>query len=218
MKQSIKICGLSTPDTLAAALEAGADLVGFVRFAGSPRHISIEQGTQLAARTRGKAKSVVLTVDADDAEFDEIVTKIAPDMLQLHGSESPQHVAEIATRYALPVIKAIGIGRANDLDEIKRYRDAADIVLLDAKPASSTALPGGNGIPFDWTFLKNLDAGIPFMLSGGLTPGNVAEAIQITGVSAVDISSGVEKAKGIKDAGKIRAFIHNAREAWKKAA
>ncbi len=210
----VKICGLSTPETLEVALNAGADLIGLVRFGKSPRHVSLEQGAALHHLAMGRAKSVVLTVDADDAELDAVVSKIAPDMLQLHGSESPEQVALVAARYQLPVIKAIGVAVASDLVLIDEYQDAADILLIDAKPPPGAELPGGNGVPFDWTLLQGLDPKLPLMLSGGLTPDNVAEAIRLTGVRMVDVSSGVEKTRGVKDIGKIEAFIREAQTAW----
>lgn len=215
MSQTIKICGLSTVETLDVALANGADLVGFVRFEKSPRHVSLDQAAQLAARTRGRAKSVVLTVDADDASLDEIVRTIAPDMLQLHGSETPARIAAIRNRYGLPVIKAIGIASEDDLAAIAAHRAVADILLIDAKPPKGADLPGGNGLPFDWNLLQKLDPNLPLMLSGGLTPANVAEAIRTTHIRAIDVSSGIEQARGVKDEQKIKDFITQARRAWK---
>lgn len=214
MKKLIKICGLSTPDTLESAIEAGADLVGFVRFPKSPRHVEIAQGTELALQAKGRVSRVVLTVDAPDAELDEIMHRIAPDILQFHGNETPQRVEEIRSRYGIPIFKALGIGSAGDLAAITLFQGIADTILLDAKPAPDALLPGGNGKAFDWQLLTGIDPAVSFMLSGGLNPDNIAEAIQITGASSVDVSSGVERTKGAKDGDLIRAFIHNARAAW----
>lgn len=214
MPDLIKICGLTTPETLEAAIEAGADLVGFVRYEKSPRHIDLAKGTRLSAKVKGRAKRVVLTVNATDEELDEVMRAFSPDILQLHGAESPQRVRDIAKRYNLPILKAIGIENAADIEVIERYRDATDYLLLDAKPVPGAVLPGGNGLTFDWKLVSNLDPSIRFMLSGGLTPDNVAEAIAETHVKAVDVSSGVESAPGVKDVGKIKAFIAAARQAW----
>ncbi len=217
MPYLIKICGLSTSDTLAVSLEAGADIVGFVRFAKSPRHVSLKQAADLAAQSRGKAKSVILTVNADDHELDAIMRVVAPDMLQLHGNESVQRVKELSTRYRIPIIKAVGVSSPEDIDGVELYRDNADLILVDAKPPAGADLPGGNGVAFDWSLVQNISPTLPIMLSGGLTPETIAEAIEKTGVTAIDVSSGVEKSRGVKDNDKIRAFIHNARYAWQAA-
>ena len=215
MDRLIKICGLSTPETLDAALSAGADLVGFVRFAKSPRHVSLESGRALSARAKGRAKRVVLLVDATDEDIAAATEAMDPDMLQLHGSETPQRVAEIRKRFGCPVLKAIGVSEAGDLAAAARYAGVADYLLLDAKPPrTSAALPGGNGVSFDWTLLAGLDRKLPFMLSGGLNPDNVAEAIRLTAPNAVDVSSGVETRPGIKDPGRIEAFVKAARTAF----
>jgi len=218
MNASVKICGLSTAETLDAALDAGADFVGFVHFPRSPRHVGLEQGSRLSALAKGRALRVALVVDASDDELDKIVSALDPDILQLHGGETPQHVAAIRSRFGRPVMKAVGIGSVEDLDRIDAYGDAADYLLLDAKPPQNAAtLPGGNGIPFDWRLLAGLDPGRSFMLSGGLHPGNVAAAIGLTGAKAVDVSSGVESRPGEKDPTKIEAFIKAARAAWAAA-
>ncbi|HEV2559559.1 MAG TPA: phosphoribosylanthranilate isomerase [Microvirga sp.] len=214
MDTFVKICGLSTPETLDAALNAGAGMVGFVRFSKSPRHVSLDRAEALSAQARGRALRVALVVDATDAELAEIVAALDPDMLQLHGNEAPDRVAEIRARFGRPVMKAVGIAEAGDLAGVERYRDVADRILLDAKPPKAPgALPGGNGLSFDWGLLAGLDPRLPFMLSGGLNPDNVADAVALTGARAVDVSSGVESRPGEKDPAKIRAFVEAARAA-----
>lgn len=211
----VKICGISTPETLEVALDAGADLIGLVRFPKSPRHVSLEQGRALSQRAKGRASRVALTVDADDAELAAVVEALDPDVLQLHGSETPGRVAEIRRRFGRPVMKAIGVGKATDLARVAEY-PGVDRILLDAKP-SPAALPGGNGLPFDWSLVAGIDPAVSFMLSGGLDPGNVARAISVTGTRAVDVSSGVESRPGEKDPAKIEAFIKAARAAFARA-
>lgn len=213
MRVQIKICGLSTAATLEAALDAGADLVGFVFFAPSPRNVSFKAARELGGRVKGRAQKVALSVDADDALLAGAVEALRPDLLQLHGDESPQRVAAVKARFALPVVKAVAIAEPGDLARIADYARVADRLLFDARPPREATRPGGLGKRFDWTLLQNLDPGLPFMLSGGLDAGNVAEALRITGAPAVDISSGVERAPGEKDPEKIRAFIRAAREA-----
>lgn len=215
----VKICGLSTRETLAAALDAGAGMVGFVRFPRSPRHVELDAARELSAMAKGRALVVALVVDADDAELSAIVEAMAPDMLQLHGRETPERVAEIRARFGLPVMKAIGVAERADLDALAPYARVADRLLLDAKPPKTAdALPGGNGLSFDWRLIEGLaqrlDPPVPFMLSGGLTPENVGEAIALTHVRGVDVSSGVERAPGVKDAARIFAFVEAARAAW----
>ena len=211
MSVLVKICGLSAPDTLDAALDAGADMVGFVFFAPSPRNVSLHAARELGSRVKGRAEKVALTVDADDATLTNIVDVLHPDMLQLHGKETPARVTAIRQRFGLPVMKALAIETKADLGAIPLYARIADRLLFDARPPRDATRPGGLGKPFDWHLLDNLDLSIPFMLSGGLDPGNVAEAIRITRAPAVDVSSGVESAPGVKDADKIRAFIRAAR-------
>lgn len=213
----IKICGLSTPETLEAAIAAGADMVGFVFFEKSPRHLSHEQAAALAPLVRGRAKKIALSVDADDQRLDAIVAALAPDGLQLHGKESPGRVAAIEARYGLPVYKAIGVSVREDLDKAAAYRGVADWLLLDAKPPKDSARPGGNGLTFDWTLLNHLDRTLPFMLSGGLDPANVAEAIRISTPDGVDVSSAVEDRPGVKNPDKIRAFVTAARAAFARS-
>ncbi len=215
MKDWVKICGISTPETLEAALDAGADLVGFVRFPKSPRHVSLDLGRDLSRQARGRALRVVLLVDADDAAIADAVEALDPDLLQLHGRESPERAAAIRSRFGRPVLKAIGIADASDLAALGPYAGGVDHLLLDAKPPRDAgALPGGNGLSFDWRLLNGLDPGLSFMLSGGLNPGNVAEAVRLTGSRAVDVSSGVESGPGVKDPGKIEAFVKAARAAF----
>jgi len=209
----VKICGLSTPDALDAALDAGADMVGFVFFEPSPRHIGHGVARTLGARVRGRAKKVALTVDATDDALARIIEALAPDTLQLHGRETPERVVAVRTHFGLPVMKALPIARRDDLSPIHLYAKVTDRLLFDARAPREATRPGGLGQPFDWRLLENLDLGLPFMLSGGLDAGNVAEALKITRAPGVDISSGVERAPGVKDPDKIRAFIRAARAA-----
>ena len=211
MSVLVKICGLSAPDTLDAALDAGADMVGFVFFAPSPRNVSLHTARELGGRVKGRAEKVALTVDADDALLSNIVDVLRPDLLQLHGKETPARVGAIAQRFGLPVMKALPIETKADLGAIPSYLKVADRLLFDAQPPRDATRPGGLGKPFDWHLLENLDLSIPFMLSGGLDAANVGQAIGITRAPAVDVSSGVESAPGVKDADKIRAFIRAAR-------
>jgi phosphoribosylanthranilate isomerase len=215
MSTLVKICGLSTPETLDAALDAGADLVGFVRFPKSPRHVELEPARILSARARGRALRVALLVDPDDAELERVVATLDPDILQLHGSETPERVKTIRARFGRPVMKALGIGDAADLLALESYGPCADRLVLDAKPPRTAgALPGGNGASFDWRLLAGLDPRVPFILSGGLAPANVASAIALTGARAVDVSSGVETRPGSKDPALIEAFVRAARAAF----
>ncbi|MEO9167923.1 MAG: phosphoribosylanthranilate isomerase [Aestuariivirga sp.] len=206
----VKICGLSTAETMQAALDAGADMVGLVFYPRSPRNVSLAQASALAAQARGRAKIVTLVVDADDALLKSIVNAVRPDYLQLHGSETPERVAEISKLFAVPVIKVIKVKEAADVAKAKAFNDVADLILFDAK-APEELLPGGNGLSFDWNLLKG--KGGLFMLSGGLTPDNVAEAIRLTRAPIVDVSSGVESLPGKKDISLIRKFIEQAKSA-----
>jgi phosphoribosylanthranilate isomerase len=203
----VKICGLSSAAPLEAALEWGADMVGFVFFDPSPRNLSAEHARSLGTQVRGRAQKVALTVDAEDAKLDAIVDALAPDILQLHGKEPPERVRAIRERFGIPVMKAIGIGSRADLAKAEAYAGTADMLLFDAKPAPEAVLPGGNGQTFDWSLLKGFAAGRPWTLSGGLHSANVAEALSATGARGVDVSSGVESAPGIKDPARIAAFI-----------
>ncbi len=207
MSVSVKICGLKTADTVDAALRGGADHIGFIFFAKSPRNIAPGDAAVLRERTRGRAAAVAVTVNADDATLDAIVGSVDPDMLQLHGAESPQRVTEVRNRYGRPVMKALAIREAKDLQAIESYRGVADRFLFDAKPPAGSELPGGNGIAFDWRLMAGLDPAIAYMLSGGLNAGNVATAIELTGTRAIDASSGVERAPGVKDPVLIDAFL-----------
>jgi phosphoribosylanthranilate isomerase len=209
----VKICGLSTPDTLDTALDAGADMVGFVFFAPSPRHVGFDLARGLSARTEGRAQKVALTVDADDAMLEQVVEALSPGMLQFHGHETPERVAAVKSRFGLPVMKALPIEAEADLAAIGRYAGVADRLLFDARPPRDATRPGGLGRAFDWHLLEHLDLAVPFMLSGGLDADNQAQALAITRAPGVDVSSGVERAPGVKDPDKIRAFIRAAREA-----
>ncbi len=211
----VKICGLSTPDTLEAALVAGADMVGFVRFAKSPRNISPATAQALGRQVSGRARKVLLTVDADDAALATAVEALLPDVLQLHGSETPERIAALKAKFGLPVMKAIAIGAPADLTRIAAYEPVADMLLLDSRAAESVP-PGGTGQAFDWTLLKGLKLRKPWLLAGGLSAENVGAALAATGAPGVDISSGVERAPGIKDATKIAAFVGAARAAAEK--
>jgi phosphoribosylanthranilate isomerase len=210
---TIKICGLSTPETLDAALSGGADMIGFVFHPKSPRFVTPEQAAELAARARGKAEIVALIVDWDEKRAADLVELLKPDRLQLHGSESPELAAAIASASGRPVMKALGVATAADLDRVPRYAAVVDRILLDAKPPKDAAFPGGHGRAFDWTLLTGLDPALRFMLSGGLDPANVAEAIRVTRPAGVDVSSGVERAPGVKDPARIAEFIASARKA-----
>src|SRR5580658_9689074 len=217
MSTAIKICGLSTVPTLAAALDAGADMVGFVFFEKSPRCVGSAQARDLAARARQRAEIVALSVDADDETLAAIVAATEPDYLQLHGSESPERVAQIQRKFGVSAIKAIGIAEAADFAKAREYKDAADALLIDAKPPKGAVLPGGNGVAFDWRLAGDFAPRKPWLLSGGLDAGNVAEAIRQSFARSVDVSSGVESAPGVKDVEKIRAFIAAARTGFEAA-
>lgn len=209
----IKICGLNTPEALEAALSAGADLVGFVHFAKSPRHLTLPAAARLADAARGRAGTIVLLVDPDDASVRAVAEEVRPDLIQLHGRETPERVAAIRALSGLPVMKALPVASAADLAVVPAYARVADRILFDAKPAPDDLLPGGNGRSFDWTLLASLDVERPVMLSGGLDAGNVAQALATIRVDGVDVSSSVEDAPGVKSAEKIRAFIAAARAA-----
>lgn len=213
MSLLIKICGLSTPEALDTALAEGADMVGFVFFPPSPRHLALDLARVLGERVRGRAQKVALSVNATDAELAAAVAALGPDLLQLHGRESPQRVAAIRERFGLPVMKALPVERRDDLRLVVQYAKIADRILFDARAPREATRPGGLGKSFDWRLLENLDPDLAFMLSGGLEPGNVAEALSITRAQAVDVSSGVERAPGEKDPEKIRGFIRAARAA-----
>lgn len=211
MTIDIKICGLRAPDTMAAALDAGADFVGLVFFEASPRHVDWDEAGRLSAMARGRSRVVALTVNADDAALTTILQAAKPDMLQLHGSESPERVFDVRRRFAMPVMKAIKVATAEDASLARAYAEAADLILFDARPPKGARLPGGNGVAFDWRVLDGVKESVSFMLSGGLTPETVVDAIRTTGARAVDVSSGVESRPGVKDAALIRRFIAAAR-------
>ena len=213
MALTVKICGLTTPEALDAALDAGADLVGFVFFPPSPRNLGLEAAGALGLRVKGRAGKVALTVNANDKTIGEIVEALKPDMLQLHGRETPERVAVVRSRFGLPVMKALPIAERKDLSPIRLYAQVADRLLFDARPPRRATRPGGLGKTFDWTLLKGVNPGVPFLLSGGLDPGNVAEALRITRAPGVDVSSGVERSPGVKDPDLIRAFVRAARAA-----
>jgi phosphoribosylanthranilate isomerase len=212
MTLQIKICGLSTPETLATAIQAGADFVGFVHYSRSPRNVSPAAAGALAGAVRGQTMIVSLLVDPDDALVAEVMAAVHPDYLQLHGKETPLRVAEIAARTRAATIKVLPVATSVDAAKAGLYRGIADIVMFDAKPMPGE-LPGGNGVAFDWHSVAGQARNGPFMLSGGLNPGNVAEAIRLTGAAMVDVSSGVESAPGQKDHDLIRKFIKAARTA-----
>ena len=207
MALDVKICGLRTPEAVDAALAGGATHVGFIFFPKSPRHVTPEQAAALRDRVRGKAQAVAVTVDAGDAQLDEIVAVMRPDMLQLHGRETPERVLAVKARYGLRVIKALSVGEAADLARLKPYEGAADRFLLDAKPPADSELPGGNGVAFDWSILQGLEKGADYLLSGGLTPDNVGDALHLASPPGLDVSSGVESAPGVKDIARIEAFF-----------
>ncbi len=211
MSPIVKICGLSTEETLDAAIAAGADMVGFVLFGRSPRHVSVARASELANRARGRAEIVALTVDMDDQDTDAVSEMVRPDWLQLHGMESVDQVEAVRQAFGVKVMKALPVAARGDLDRIPRYAAVADRLLLDARPPANSDRPGGHGKPFDWDLLAGFDAGVPYLVSGGLTPANVGEALARTNAAGVDVSSGVETAPGRKDPDLIRAFVAAAR-------
>ncbi|MEO9683231.1 MAG: phosphoribosylanthranilate isomerase [Tateyamaria sp.] len=208
---SVKICGLSRPEDVSAAAEAGAAYVGLVFFEKSPRHVSLNVARALALEVPVGIAKVALVVNADDAALDALTATVPIDVLQLHGAETPQRVADVKARYGLPVMKAVGVADASDLPTLDSYAGVADQLLVDAKPPKGADLPGGNGLAFDWRLIAGRRWPVPWMLAGGLTPDNVAEAIRLTGAAQVDVSSGVESAPGVKDAELVRAFVAAAR-------
>jgi phosphoribosylanthranilate isomerase len=213
MSFTVKICGLSTSETLDVALDAGADMVGFVFFPPSPRHLEFEAARALGRRVRGRAQKVALTVDADEAFLAAVVQALQPDILQLHGTESTGRVQAVRRMFGLPVMKALPMAVKDDLARIIQYASVADRLLFDARAPREATRPGGLGNTFDWRLLEGVDPGVPYLLSGGLDTGNVGEALRITRASGVDVSSGVERAPGEKDPDKIRAFVRAARAA-----
>lgn len=207
MDIAIKFCGLTRPEDVSAAVAAGARYVGFVFFPKSPRHLTLEQARALALSVPPGVAKVALSVDADDVALTALLDHVPVDILQLHGHESPERVAEVRVRFGLPVMKALGIADASDLAQIDLYQGVADQLLIDAKPPKGADLPGGNGLAFDWRLLAGRKYWArPWMLAGGLTPDNVAEAVRLTGARQVDVSSGVEVTPGVKDAGRMADF------------
>ena len=207
MQTRVKICGLKRPEHVRAAVEAGAAYLGFNFFPKSPRYVTLDEARDLPIDVPVGVAKVALTVNADDETLDAITGTVPLDMLQLHGAEPPERVSEIRTRYGLPVMKVIGVADAGDVAAIDRYTSVADQIMVDAKPPKNAVLPGGNGLTFDWRLIANRRWPVPWMLAGGLTPDNVAEAIRLTGTRQVDVASGVESAPGEKDPDLVRAFI-----------
>lgn len=208
----VKICGIRTPETLEAAIESGADIVGFMHVQRSPRYVDLEMLTELISQARGRIETCVVLVNPDNSCVMEIAA-LSPDWIQLHGPETPHRVEAVREEAGIAILKAVPIGTADDVAGVKAFADVSDRVLLDARPPKGAERQGGNGVPFDWNLLKALDPSVPFMLSGGLTPETVGDAIKATRPMGVDVSSGVETAPGEKDAGLIRAFIEAARAA-----
>jgi phosphoribosylanthranilate isomerase len=211
MSLIVKICGLSTPETLEAALQAGTDMAGFVFFPASPRHISLQTARELGRQAKGRAVKVALTVDADDATLANIVEALQPDILQLHGRETVARLRDIKQRFGLQVMKAIAVETAADLKPLPGYAAASDRILFDAHAPKGATRPGGLGAVFDWHVLENLDLKLPFLVSGGLNAANVATAVRVSRAGGVDVSSGVERAPGVKDPEMIGSFIRAVR-------
>ena len=202
----VKFCGLTRPADVEAAAKAGAAYVGFVFFPKSPRHLTPEQARALALAVPPGIAKVALTVDMDDAGIDAVLDSVPVDLLQLHGRETPERVAAVKSRTGLPVMKAVGVAGPEDLAALDSFTRVADQILVDAKAPKGAALPGGNGIAFDWRLIAGRRWPLPWMLAGGLTPDNVAEAVRLTGARQVDVSSGVESAPGVKDPARMAAF------------
>jgi phosphoribosylanthranilate isomerase len=213
MPVEVKICGVNSAEALGWAAAAGADFVGFVFFPASPRAVSPAEAAAISATHPGGPRRVGLFVDPDDAALAATLAAVRLDLIQLHGEETPERVAAVRARFGLPVMKALGIGGEADLAAIAPHARVADRLLLDAKPPPGAALPGGNAAPFEWRLARRAAIPVPWLLAGGLTPANVAEALAASGAPGVDVSSGVERARGVKDEGLIRAFIARAREA-----
>ncbi|MFS4439412.1 phosphoribosylanthranilate isomerase [Paracoccaceae bacterium GXU_MW_L88] len=207
---SVKICGLRREEDLAAVADTGARYAGFVFFPKSPRAVSLDEAAALMPLAPVGLAKVALVVDADDTLIDAITHRLPVDILQLHGSETPERVVQLRNRTGLPVMKAVGVASEADLPKLADYGSVSDMLLVDAKPPKDAVLPGGNGVAFDWKLIAGRRWPVPWMLAGGLNPENVAEAIRLTGAPAVDVSSGVESEPGVKDAAKIRAFIEAA--------
>ena len=208
-----KICGLSTPESLAAALDGGAAFVGFNFFQPSPRYVTPDDAARLAPPARGKATIVAVTVDPDDDLLYRLMTTLKPDLIQLHGRETPARAREVAVRTGVGVIKALPVSETSDLDAAHAFETVVDHLMFDARPPSDAAMPGGLGSPFDWTILAGRRFARPYLLAGGLDPWNVGEAMRLSGAPFVDVSSGVERGPGIKDPGLISAFLEAVRRA-----
>lgn len=218
MSLDIKICGLKTEAALSAALAGGASHVGFIFFRKSPRYVDTAEAGRLRQFAVGKAKAVAVTVDADDEFLDAIVAAMRPDMLQLHGKETPERVSELKARHGLPVMKALSVRTASDLEAIRPYGGVADRFMFDAKPPAGSELPGGNGVAFDWTILAGLDPTVDYLLSGGLNAANIGEALRLASPPGIDISSGVESAPGVKEPALIETFFRAVRTAERSQA
>ena len=216
MSLIVKICGLKSAEAVDAALDSSADMIGFVFFPPSPRNVAFDTARALSERVRGRALKVALSVDANDALLRQIIESLAPDLLQLHGRESPDRVSAVRRRFGLPVMKALPIAEEADLAAIGTYEQRADRLIFDARAPREASRPGGLGRRFDWHLLRNIATAAPFMLSGGLDVDNVAEALRITQAPGVDVSSGIERALGEKDPDRIRAFVAAARRATEK--
>ncbi|HEY4112562.1 MAG TPA: phosphoribosylanthranilate isomerase [Rhizomicrobium sp.] len=213
MSVQVKICGLTTVDAADAAAKAGADYAGLVFFRRSPRHVSVEQATAIAAHLRGRCRIVALFADANDGEIEAAVRPVSADVVQLHGRESIERVAAIRSRFGIPVMKSFAIAEAGDFAHVAPYESVADMLLFDAKAPANAARPGGHGAAFDWQLLRGRSFARPWLLGGGLNAENVARAVRISGAPGVDCSSGVETAPGVKDAQMIRDFVSAARAA-----
>jgi len=213
MHTEIKICGLSTPETVAAAVDAGASHVGFVHFEPSPRHVELERIVELRSALPYSVKAVLLLVNADIETTARAVEVARPDVIQFHGSETPEWIGLVREKARIETWRAIGVRSAETLDKAAQYQSVADRLLFDAPPPEASTLPGGNGVGFDWRLLAHHDHAVPWGLAGGLNPENVADAIRATGAPLVDASSGLESAPGVKDVDRIAAFCHAARSA-----
>jgi phosphoribosylanthranilate isomerase len=207
MPVKVKICGVRTPSIIAAAADAGADYVGLVFFPRSLRHVAPDAAKALAEAAKGRIETVAVMVDPEDALIDQVMAKVAPGMIQLHGGETPERAASIKARTGLPILKAIAVGAVRDTEEASAFAGIADMILFDSKATSATSIAGGNGVPFNWQALQNVREGEPFALSGGLNPRNVSDALAQTGAALIDVSSGVESAPGEKDADLVRQFV-----------
>ena len=210
MAVAVKMCGLNSPEAVDAAVQAGAQLVGFVFFKATPRAVTPEEAGRLARRVPSGVLKVGLVVDADDTTLEHILREVPLDLLQLHGNESPERVAEIKARFKIAVMKAVAIAGPDDIARAHRYETVADRLMFDARPPKNATRPGGNAQPFDWALLRGERWTVPWILAGGLTAENVAEAVAVSGAATVDVSSGVEDAPGRKSPAKIRAFLATA--------